>query len=365
LPEIWVPFGSVETLVTLEAENLGELIEAEAGQSPPGVSLPSPDVKGASSLFVCDAVPSTLQVLKELSGTLRETGVRIISPAPKKVESGVPELKGQVVTLPPPLPSESGGEPTYSPEVLAEARKVFIGTPRPDPVFGILDSKGLACLNWVSGSRSKATGAGKDLEPSPFLQTPAYDALEDAARGIRQASFVDVVPRKGKAWEVLEDAPFDAILNRFASASAVPGKGLIVGAGGTGYDDTLSSSLRSIWASLPSLRKGGTLLIVAECADGVGSTALEMLATGRASTESGRRDKRLDGIEEVFYLNRLKDEYDVRILSGLPEVYARSNLGLTTSRGSGEAVGRLVNKVGRSGKVNVVPRSAEVRVSSS
>ena len=66
----------------------------------------------------------------------------------------------------------------------------------------------------------------------------------------------------------------------------------------------------------------------------------------------------------MFYLNKLKGEYDVLLLSGLPETYARPTLGPTTAKGAGEAVGRMLNKLGRSGKVNVVPRAPECLVES-
>jgi nickel-dependent lactate racemase len=164
----------------------------------------------------------------------------------------------------------------------------------------------------------------------------------------------------------MEDAPFDAIKNGFAEASVSPAKALVVGPGGKGFDDSLSSSLRGIWSALPGVRKAGAVLLVAECSEGLGSPALEMVATGRISGEPGkRREKYVEGLEEVFYLNKLMEEYDVLLLSGLPEVYAKSKLGLTTARGSGEAVGRLLNKVGRTGKVNVVPRACESRIASS
>ena len=160
---------------------------------------------------------------------------------------------------------------------------------------------------------------------------------------------------------MLEDAPFDAIKTGFAKTAMPPARGLVVGAGGRGYDDTLSSAIRGIWSAIGGVRKTGTILLVAECPDGVGSTALEMLVTGRMEGER-RRERYVDGLEEVFYLNKLKDEYDVLLLSGLPENYARSKLGLTTAKGSAEAVGRVLNKVGRSGKLNVVPRAAECLV---
>ena len=138
----------------------------------------------------------------------------------------------------------------------------------------------------------------------------------------------------------------------------------MVGAGGWGYDDAFSSALRGVWSALEAVRKTGTILLIAECSEGMGSTALEMLVTGRMAEGEKRRGVYVDGLEEVFYLSKLKDEYDVLLLSGLPESYARSKLGLTTAKGSGEAVGRVLNKVGRSGKLNVVPRAPECLVQS-
>jgi nickel-dependent lactate racemase len=140
---------------------------------------------------------------------------------------------------------------------------------------------------------------------------------------------------------------------------------MVIGIGGRGYDDTLSSALRLVWNVIEGVRKAGSVLLVAECSEGMGSTALEMLVTERmGGVGERRREKYVDGIEEVFYLNKLKDEYDLLLLSGLPETYARSKLGLTTAKGSGEAVGRILNKVGRSGKLNVVSRAPECLVDS-
>jgi nickel-dependent lactate racemase len=138
----------------------------------------------------------------------------------------------------------------------------------------------------------------------------------------------------------------------------------VLGAGGRGYDDTFSSALRGVWSALEGVRKAGSVLVIAECSEGVGSSALELLVTGRLAEGGRRRERYVEGLEEVFYLNKLKEEYDVLLLSGLPETYARTKLGLTTAKGSGEAVGRLLNKVGRSGKLNVVPRAPECLVES-
>ncbi|MDG7009213.1 MAG: hypothetical protein JRN43_01345 [Nitrososphaerota archaeon] len=363
MPELWIPYGTVETLVTIQAENLGAVSGAPAGAPALDIERLVELAKGSTSVFVCDAAPATLEVLKGIVAPLGETPRVFYSPAPKGIEASIPELKGRVATLPPPLPVE-GDDVSVAPELKAAGAKLFIGTARPDPFFGLLDAKVEACLDWVARARAKAAEGGKAMEPAPFRKGTPYEAIEGMAEKITEPKFVTVVPRGGKAHATLEDPPFDAIKNAFARTQMPQAKGLVVGAGGRGYDDTLSSSVRGLWNVVDAVRKTGTILLIAQCSEGVGSTALEMMVTGRLSDEKRRREAYVDGLEEVFYLNKLKDEYDVLLLSGLPETYARAKLGLATAKGSGEAVGRLLNKVGRSGKVNVVPRAPECLVES-
>ena len=362
MPELWIPYGGVETLITIQAENLGAISETPEQGGTLDLERIGELVKASAKLFVCDTAPATLEVLKGLAQTAAErTDLAILSAAPKRIEGAVPEFKGRVATLPPPLPAAEGNEPVYSPELTSGGAKLFLGSARPDPLFGLIDARSEACMNWVARARTTA-GSGKGMEPSPFQKTEAYEAMEALADRVQDAKFVTVVPRGGKARAAMEDPPFDAVKNAFAKVPMAPAKGMVIGCGGRGYDDILSSAIRGGWNVIEGVRKAGSILLVAECSEGVGSTSLEMLVTGRMT--EGRRERYVEGIEDVFYLNKLKEEYDVLLLSGLPETYASSKLGLATAKGSGEAVGRILNKVGRSGKINVVPRAAECQVES-
>jgi hypothetical protein len=366
MPELWIPYGSVETLITIQAENLGTVAEPTPEGLPVDAERMTELTKGAAAIFVNDAAPATVELLRAMALALEEAkGVKLISSAPKRIENAVPGLKGRITTLPPPLAAGDDDSPVYAQELTEKGAKLFVGSARPDPLFGMIDSKVEACLNWVARSHTLSARARKGMEPQPFQKTEAYEEVERLVEHIPEAGFLTAVPRGGKIRAVMENAPFDAIKNAFARTPMAPARGLVVGAGGRGFDDTLSSAIRSVWGVLPGVRRTGTVLLVAECSEGMGSSALEMLVTGRISGEGGkRREKYVEGLEEVFYLNKLRDEYDVLLLSGLPETYARSKLGLTTARGAGEAVGRVLNKVGRTGKLNVVPRGPECFVES-
>ncbi len=366
MPEIWVPYGNVESLVTIQAENLGVVAEEAAEAATFDAGRLAELSRRASGIFVCDATPVTIELLRTIAPSLAEVqSLKVYSAAPKRIEGGVPEIKGRVTTLPPPIPAGEGEDPVYAPPLIEGGPKLFVGSARPDPLFGILDAKVEACLNWIARSQNIAARARKGMEPEPFQKTEAFEAMEGMTEKMPESSYLTAIPRGGKLRGVLEDAPFDAIKNAFARTAMTQTRGLVIGAGGRGYDETLSSAIRGVWSVIEGVRKTGSVLLIAECSEGMGSTALDMLVTGRMPGESGgRRERYVAGLEEVFYLNKLKDEYDVLLLSGLPETYARSKLGLTTAKGSGEAVGRILNKVGRSGKLNVVPRAPECLVES-
>jgi len=365
MPELWIPYGGVETLVTLQAENLGVVAEAPPDQGTTDMERMLELAKGATQVLVCDAAPPTFEFLKNLLPVFSEAQtVGLVAPAPKRIETRVPELKGRVSTLPPPVPAGEGGEAVYAPQLMEGGPKLFVGTAKPDPFFGISEAKVQACLNWVAHSNAIAAGAREGMEPQPFHKTEAFDSMEGMADRIPGSKFLTVIPRGGKVWTVMEDAPFDAIKNAFPRLAIPQTRGIVVGAGGRGYDDTFSAALRGVWSAITGVRRTGSILLMAECSEGIGSTALEMLVTGQMPGGERRRERYVDGLEEVFYLNKLKQEYDVLLLSGLPETYARSKLGLTTAKGSAEAVGRMLNKVGRTGKMNVVPRAPEFDVQS-
>ena len=355
----------MENLVTLQAENLGVVAEPPSDQGSIETERMSELAKGASLIFVCDSAPPTFEFLRGLLPVLSEPqSATVVAPAPKRVEAAVPELKGRVNTLPPPVPPAGGVGAVYAPQLTEKGLKLLVCSARPDPLFGIVDARVQACLNWVANSNAIAAGAREGMEPQPFQKTGAFDAMEGIASKIPESKFLSLISRGGKLWTVMEDAPFDAIKNAFPKVQMPQAKGLLVGAGGRGYDATFSDALRAVWNAIDGVKRSGSVLLMAECSEGVGSPALEMLVTGQMSGGERKREKYVDGLEEVFYLSKLKEEYDVLLLSGLPETYARSKLGLTTAKGSAEAVGRMLNKVGRTGKMNVVPRAPEFAVKS-
>ena len=65
--EIWVPYGDVEALLTLQAENLGEVIEGKADDHTQELAekLETP-FRESTRMMLCDSRSPTLKILQAL-----------------------------------------------------------------------------------------------------------------------------------------------------------------------------------------------------------------------------------------------------------------------------------------------------------
>ena len=119
MPELWIPYGTVEALVTLQAENLGAVADSPPETASLDTERLADLIRGTASVFICDSAPGTIELLRGLAQHLTETpNLRLMSSAPKRIEGGAPDLKGKITTLPPPLRPGDGDEPLYAPELL-------------------------------------------------------------------------------------------------------------------------------------------------------------------------------------------------------------------------------------------------------
>ncbi len=362
--EIWVPYGDVESLVTLMQENLGETIDPKPESHLEEVAVPLAErARGAERVLVCDSKPATLKVVKALVSKLPPEGRRFVSPSPKRLEAAVPELKDSVERLRPPgEPAAEGEAPggRLSQELSSPGRRLAVSTGEPDPLFGFLDAPIALGLAGVSGTRRHAYRKRDGDEPQPLREgSPSYAAAREGVDSVQGLEYATIITRGGEPYSLVEGDSVKQARAHYLVAEVPPAKGVVVGPGGRGYDDTLSHALRLVLGALKGVRKGGEVVLVAECREGVGSEALQMFLTGRMTESFLKRGAYVDGLEEISYVTELKDKYSVTLLSSLPELYAGGKLRFRTARGSGEALDKVFSSVGRGAKLNVVTRACE------
>jgi hypothetical protein len=362
--EIWVPYGDVESLLTLQAENLGELFDPVPESHADELALTLVErVKGAEKLIVCDRKPSTLKLLRSAAPQLPQDGpLKIYARSPKNIEDGVPALKGRVLKLSPPPSSPVSGEVTYSPELLGGTTAFVLATGEPDPLFGYTDARVSLGLTGMGGARRAAyVGRGGRDEPAFLEETQAHSVMTAFADKLSGTAFGTILTRGGEPYALIEGGPRDA-RTHFTAQQVSPAKGIVIGAGGRGYDDTFSQMLRLSLGALGAVRRSGDILLVGECREGLGSDALQMQATGRVSDSALRKGFYADGMEEIGYLSSLKENYSVTFLSSLPELYAGGSFRFKTAKNSAAALQKVFNSTGRGAKLHVFTRAPETFV---
>jgi hypothetical protein len=359
--EIWVPYGDVESLLTLQAENLGELVDpAPEGHAEELAQILKERTKGFERLIICDSKPATLKLLKALAPHIPQDGaLKLNAPSPKSVEDGVPGLKGRLTKLSPAsVAFASGGAEVKLPQELAQGKNFFLATGEPDPLFGYSDARVAAALSYLVGARRVAYDAREGDAPAFLQETKAYATLVSLLDGARESSYVTLITKGGEPVSMVDGGAKDA-KGHFFQQQLNPAKGIAVGAGGRGYDDTFSSLLRLAMGTLGAVRKGGDVLLIGECREGIGSDALQMQAQGRISEASLRRGFYADGMEEIGYLKRLKDDYSVTLLSSLPDLYASGRFKFRAAKSAGEALQKVFSSAGRGAKLHVFTRASE------
>src|SRR5450756_1695611 len=135
--EIWVPYGDVESLVTLMQENLGETIDPKPESHVDEVVVTLAEkLNGVEKVFICDHKPATLKVVKALLAKVPREGRKFASYNPRKVEAAGPDAQ----------------EGKVSQDVGGPEKKFAISTGEPDPLFGFMDAPIALALGCIAGA---------------------------------------------------------------------------------------------------------------------------------------------------------------------------------------------------------------------
>lgn len=141
---------------------------------------------------------------------------------------------------------------------------------------------------------------------------------------------------------------------------------MIVGPGGRPYDYTLSRSLDSIMLNMSVLKKGGGIVLVAECIGGYGSDNFrEIFSKGHDSKQLRSILKKdfAGGAEKAYFLTGLLEDFRVYLVSVTPDYYAKGIFRLKTSRTVNDALQSAFRALGKDSSVAVVPYGSITRTS--
>jgi nickel-dependent lactate racemase len=132
---------------------------------------------------------------------------------------------------------------------------------------------------------------------------------------------------------------------------------VVVSAGSLGKD--LYHAVRVVANVLGAVRRGGTVILVAECSRGIGDPVFldyaRRFPDRRELSTELRYRFRLGGHVNL-YLQEVLEKCRVQIVSVLPELFVRDAFNLKPSQTASEAVQRAIRVEGKESKILIVPR---------
>ena len=376
MPEMWLPYGSVDVPIDIRGENIARVFDprittledVEMLQKIREVSLDND-----SQIVMCDSTSASRKALGILLDSKDKdvSGVKVVShkqhytPVKKICESrGFPTT---VLDDSSDILGEFDGVQIKLPSMFNKRRNIIlISKVGYDPLFGF--SGGSASLvRSFDQLLAEAFYRRNSDKPSSGYETDSgkfADGLVDILDGVKAIEVVgtindvvdiytgNVLTSHRQAKEKLTSISKETLSGTI--------RNIIVSPGGSEIDSTLSSSLSAIWNVLECMKEGSNVILIAECSEGLGSEAFRRYICGRLDIRKliKKRDY-VRGVEVLLYLQEILGKINITVTSSLPHYYVESILGLHVASRSQDALTHIFSTSGPRAKVHIVPYASQ------
>lgn len=402
--EIWIPYGSSEVGVAVKPENLSVIVKPKAQQ-------PVQDIK----MEIASVLDNTICNLKLEKKTGKESNLAVIidsslgNPFFDNIKSLVLELcrRLEIHNLIISWRNKEGCKNLYQilqtsgisditildndslnstflsgknseenkiqkdlPFVDASLR-VFIGRGGVDPIWSYKGSTSMSLGLSDKETRDELfrTALTSYLNGTTFDITRLKESINKFASSIGPCLAFDfLINEEGATVKILAYL-FDDSLIKSANAideiykvtTDAASDILVVSAGGSPYDNTLVNSLDAIILNKDLVKKGGTVILVAECIDGYGNEEFLDITTKHGELKSIKpllkKEPRI-GKFKAYLLKKLLDDFRLCLVSVMPDYYAKSIFKFRTFRTVDDALQSALRVIGKQATITVVPYGA-------
>jgi len=133
---------------------------------------------------------------------------------------------------------------------------------------------------------------------------------------------------------------------------------VLVSPGGAPADITLFQAYKAVDNALDAVKRGGVIILVAECPEGHGNQVFyEWMVKFKRLKDVERQIRRnfVLGGHKAYYLMKALEKARIILVSSMPDYYATNVFRLDTARAVNEAVEEAFRAVGRKAKVWALP----------
>ena len=164
-----------------------------------------------------------------------------------------------------------------------------------------------------------------------------------AFAGDLEAAFLEAVKLYDEMYRVTVDRRADII---------------VVSAGGHPADISLYEAYKGLDNALDAVKRGGVIILVAECPEGHGNQVFYEWMTRLADIKNVEREIKRNfvlGGYKTYYLLKALSNHQIILVSSLPEYYASSVFKLKTARAVNDALAEAFKIAGSASRVWAIP----------
>ena len=133
---------------------------------------------------------------------------------------------------------------------------------------------------------------------------------------------------------------------------------VVVSSGGNPADLNLYQAYKGVDNALEVVKRGGVIVLVAECPEGHGNQAFHDWMVKYSDLKTIEREIKKNfvlGGHKAYYLLRALQNHMIIMVSSMPDYYASSIFKLKTARAVNDALNEAFNVAGRNAKIWVMP----------
>ncbi len=134
---------------------------------------------------------------------------------------------------------------------------------------------------------------------------------------------------------------------------------VVVSCGGTPADINLYQAYKAIEAALDVVKRGGVIILVAECTEGHGNQVFYDWMVRFPDLKSVEKEIRRNfvlGGHKAYYLLKALQNHQIILVSSLPDYYATNIFKLKTARAVNDALNEAFNIAGKASRVWTIPQ---------
>jgi len=238
---------------------------------------------------------------------------------------------------------------------------IFISQIGYEPLFGFSVTPSMLVRNCVDGLMDEIFHSYEIISPNPGqIGDPLKIALEFYDKlGLYSIEILSNQYGISRLYCGFDSTFIKSSVSNFKSSTnfnLAEQKSLIVSSGVEPENhSTLNNSLYSLWNSIKILKNQGMAVLLAENSYGIGNGALTMYLEGKLNLSQIKKINYIKGLEHLIYLENLKNEYYLGLVSSIPFHYTKTKLGLTTFNNVKEVLQNMLTRYGKSNKIAICP----------